>query len=122
MFKGLRTVVYKVDDLDAAKKWYGDLFGVQPYFDQPFYVGFNIGGFELGLDPSSENIERGNYAVAYWGVENAAAAVERSVGLGATLREKLQDVGEGIVVASVDDPFGNVIGIIENPHFKYAEK
>ena len=50
-FHGLRTVVYKVSDLEKAKTWYTAALGVKPYFDQPFYVGFNIGGFELGLDP-----------------------------------------------------------------------
>ena len=51
MFLGLRTVIYRVRDLAAAKAWYANAFGVQPYFDEPFYVGFDIGGYELGLHP-----------------------------------------------------------------------
>jgi catechol 2,3-dioxygenase-like lactoylglutathione lyase family enzyme len=49
----MRTVVYHVDDLTKAKEWYADLLGVEPYFDEPFYVGFNVGGYELGLDPDA---------------------------------------------------------------------
>ena len=51
MVKGIGTVIYHVPDLDRAKAWYASAFGQTPYFDQPFYVGFNIGGYELGLDP-----------------------------------------------------------------------
>ena len=51
MFLGLRTVVYKVSDLGRAKAWYTKVLGIEPYFDEPFYVGFNVGGYELGLDP-----------------------------------------------------------------------
>jgi catechol 2,3-dioxygenase-like lactoylglutathione lyase family enzyme len=54
MFKGLRTVIYHVDDIAKAKKCYSDVLGIKPYFDQPFYVGFNVGGFELGLDPNGK--------------------------------------------------------------------
>ena len=53
MFQGLRTVIYGVGDLVGAKAWYSAVLGFEPYFDQPFYVGFNVGGFELGLDPYS---------------------------------------------------------------------
>ncbi len=67
-FLGLRTVIYHAPDLEAAKTWYTRAFGVAPYFDEPFYVGFEIGGFELGLHPGSSGISVGNNAVAYWGV------------------------------------------------------
>ncbi|HJZ48594.1 MAG TPA: VOC family protein [Roseiflexaceae bacterium] len=118
MFQGLRTVIYHAPDLAAAKEWYARALGVQPYFDQPFYVGFNVAGYELGLDPDpSSATGTGNSAVAYWGVADAAAALARLVELGATDRLGVQDVGGDIRVASVLDPFGNVFGIIENPHF-----
>ena len=68
MFLGLRTVIYHAPDLDAAKKWYATAFRTKPYFDEPFYVGFEIGGFELGLDPDVSGRAVGNNAVAYWGV------------------------------------------------------
>jgi catechol 2,3-dioxygenase-like lactoylglutathione lyase family enzyme len=66
MFLGLRTVIYHAPDLAAAKAWYATAFGVRPYFDEPFYVGFEIGGFELGLDPDNKGRNVGNNAVAYW--------------------------------------------------------
>jgi predicted enzyme related to lactoylglutathione lyase len=121
MFQGLRTVIYHVDDLERAKEWYAKALGVKPYFDQPFYVGFNIGGFELGLDPDMTGVTKGSNAIAYWGVKDAAAAYKRLLDLGAKKHREVQDVGSNIKVATVTDPFGNVFGIIENPHFKFEE-
>jgi predicted enzyme related to lactoylglutathione lyase len=117
MFLGLRTVIYHVPDLAQAKAWYTAAFGVAPYFDEPFYVGFDIGGFELGLHPSTSGITVGNNAVAYWGVADIEDALRHLLERGAGLREPVQDVGGDIKVAAVADPFGNVIGIIQNPHF-----
>jgi predicted enzyme related to lactoylglutathione lyase len=117
-FLGLRTVIYPVAELAKAKAWYSDALGQKPYFDQPFYVGFNVGGFELGLDPDVSKLKRGDNAVAYWGVADAAKAVARLVKLGAKGRSPVSDVGEGIKVATLTDPFGNTLGIIENPAFK----
>ncbi len=118
MFKGLRTVIYHVDNLERAKAWYAEALEIKPYFDQPFYVGFNVGGFELGLDPDMTGVLKGNNAVAYWGVENAAASYNQLNELGAEKHSDIQEVGDGIRVATVTDPFGNVFGIIENPNFK----
>ena len=115
MIRGLRTVIYHVADLPKAKAWYAKVLEQQPYFDQPFYVGFSVGGFELGLLSDGKSGPGGT--VAYWGVPDAAAAVKRLESLGATVNEAVQDVGEGIKVAAVNDPFGNVLGVIENPHF-----
>ena len=71
---GLRTVIYRVPDLERAKAWYSAAFGVSPYFDQPYYVGYSIGGFELGLDPDlSEGGAGPGGSVAYWGVANLAS-------------------------------------------------
>jgi predicted enzyme related to lactoylglutathione lyase len=118
-FGGLRTAIYRAPDLDKAKAWYSRVLGIQPYFDQPFYVGFNVGGYELGLDPDSSSTGAGPGGVTvYWGVSDARAALERLVSLGATEQTAVQEVGEGIKVATVLDPFGNILGIIENPHFK----
>ena len=115
-FLGLRTAIYAVDDIARAKEWYSKAFGVEPYFDEPFYVGFNIGGFELGLDPNAKDHGAGG-GTAYWGVANAEEAVAKIVAAGATLSSPVSDVGGGIKVAVVTDPFGNRVGIIENPHF-----
>src|SRR5947209_243540 len=105
MIRGLRTVIYHVTDLEKAKTWYGRVLEREPYFDQPFYVGYSVGGFELGLVPDGTPGPGG--AVAYWGVEDAAAALRRLESLGAAVREPLQDVGGDIKVATVADPFGN---------------
>jgi predicted enzyme related to lactoylglutathione lyase len=134
MVKGLGTVIYRVPDLDRAKAWYSTAFQQSPYFDQPFYVGFNIAGYELGLDPDPAG-EAGTLAgsgqgpstgsgqgpgggVAYWRVAEIDAAVRHFVAAGASLVSASRDVGEGIKVATVSDPFGNRIGLIENPHFQ----
>jgi predicted enzyme related to lactoylglutathione lyase len=115
MIKGLRTVSYPVTDLARAKDWFTQAFGTAPYFDQPYYVGFAIGGFELGLVPDGTPGAAGG--VAYWAVDDIEADFARIVGLGAGVHQAIQDVGEGIQVASLTDPFGNVFGLIENPHF-----
>ncbi|WP_160154614.1 VOC family protein [Microbulbifer sp. ALW1] len=118
-FLGLRTVIYGVSNIEEAKAWYTALLEVEPYFEAECYVGFNIGGFELGLDPDARNVtSRADGVVAYWGVEDIAAQVERINGLGARQHGEIVDVGEGILMASFLDPFGNVFGLIENPHFK----
>lgn len=116
-FLGLRTLMYPAPDLEATKQWYTQAFGVEPYFDMPFYVGFNIGGYELGLDPNAPKGASGG-AQAYWGVAKIEEAMAHLISLGAAIHEDIQDVGEGIKVAVVKDPFENLIGIIENPHFQ----
>jgi predicted enzyme related to lactoylglutathione lyase len=113
MLQKLRTVIYHVADLPLAKEWYIKVTGIEPYFDEPFYVGFDINGFELGLDPSMENILPGNHSVSYWATESAKAAVEKFVALGASLVQDVTNVGGTIEVAIVADPFGNHIGFIE---------
>ena len=118
---GLRTVIYPAPDLARAKAFYAALFGVQPYFDEPFYVGFNVGGFELGLDPDVSARGPGDAGgLAYWGVERIEDALARAQAAGAVLHAPARDVGGGIKVGAVKDPFGNVIGLIENPNFKLA--
>jgi predicted enzyme related to lactoylglutathione lyase len=119
MIEGLRTVIYPVADLARAKAWYSALTGQEPYFDQPFYVGYTVGGFELGLDPNGKAApaEAGG-PVAYWGVRDIDDAYSRLRALGAGERAPIADVGDGIRVAVVTDPFGNAVGIIENPHFR----
>ncbi len=117
MILGLRTAIYHVDDLQAAKEWYTKVLGIEPYFDEPFYVGFNVGGYELGLNPDMSKVTKGNGSYTYWGVQDARAEYQRLLELGAEPSEEVQDVG-GILVATVLDAWGNVFGIIENPLFK----
>ncbi|HKP38337.1 MAG TPA: VOC family protein [Pyrinomonadaceae bacterium] len=118
MFLGLRTASYRVNDINKGKEWYSAVLGFGPYFDQPFYVGFNVAGYELGLQPvEDQGGDKAEGSVAFWGVDDAEAALQHLINLGAVVHEPVQDVGEGIKVATVKDPFGNIFGIIENPTF-----
>ncbi|MES2569654.1 MAG: VOC family protein [Verrucomicrobiota bacterium] len=113
---GLYTTIYSVDHLERAKAWYAEFLGQAPYFDQPFYVGFNVAGYELGLVPAAET--RGS--VGYWGVADIVAACADLEERGHQPFEPVTDVGGGIKVATFRDADGNVIGLIENPHFKHG--
>jgi len=115
MILGLRTAIYPTPDLAAGKKWYSEVLGREPYFDQPFYVGFSVGGFELGLLPDAQPGTGGPQPL--WGVTDIETAYERLLLLGASALEPISDVGPGIKVAAVQDPFGNRLGIIENSRF-----
>ena len=120
-FLGLRTVIYQVPDLQAARDWYASALGFPPYFDEPFYVGFNVGGYELGLIPKEENSRQSSgtgSVTAYWGVEDAQRSYNDLIAAGASAHENPQNVGGDIVVATVLDPWGNPFGIIYNPQFK----
>ena len=122
MFLGLRTVQYNIppDKMAEAKAWYTGAAGVPPYFDEPFYVGFAVGGFELGLLPDGGSPGPGG-TIAYWGTDDIDAEVKRLIALGATLDTAPTDVGGDIKVAVVIDPFGNQVGVIQNPHFSKAD-
>ena len=91
------------------------MLGLEPYFDEPFYVGFAASGFELGLIPDGEPGASG--VQVYWGTVDAAAELTRLISMGGTVHDPVQDVGGGVKVAAVRDPFGNLFGIIENPNF-----
>jgi predicted enzyme related to lactoylglutathione lyase len=115
---GLRTTIYRVSDIQKAKEWYAQFLGFQPYFDEPFYVGFNVEGFELGLQPEEGAVKTKSEGVnTYWGVEDIEATFAKLISMGATEHEKPTDVGGGIQVAMVKDPWGNLFGVIFNPHF-----
>jgi predicted enzyme related to lactoylglutathione lyase len=116
---GLRTAIYHVPDVTKAKEWYIKVLGVKPYFDETFYVGFNVGGYELGLHPSEKEAKSKEAGVTtYWGVEDVDKVYKHLIASGATVHEEPNNVGGEIVVASVKDPWGNVFGIIYNPEFK----
>jgi len=115
---GLRTTIYKVGDLDEAKAWYANAFQTQPYFDEPFYVGFNIAGYELGLLPDdTPPAGKTDNVLTYWGVDDIEREVARLLELGAGAHSAPTNVGGKIVVAAVRDPWGNAIGLIYNPDF-----
>ena len=119
LIKGLRTCIYKVSNLQEATNWYANLFNTTPYFNEPTYVGFNIAGFELGLLPDTEaNNSKTDHILTYWGVDDILFIYNKCLELGCIVHEAPNDVGDNIVVASVKDPWNNVIGFINNPHFK----
>jgi predicted enzyme related to lactoylglutathione lyase len=121
MLQGLRTAVFYVSDLAAARDWYADILGQPPYYDTPYYVGFSVGGFELGLHPDGAGRSPGSGGVSvYWGVEDVPATIKRLCEKGARAGHGPQDVGGGIVLGSVMDPFGNELGVIFNPSFRLA--
>ncbi|MEQ1902799.1 MAG: VOC family protein [Pirellulaceae bacterium] len=119
MIQGLRTVVYPAPNLAQGKDWYRSVLQIDPYFDESFYVGFSVGGFELGLVPDAEPGKVGSNV--FWGVDNIEVELDRILKLGAEIHDAIKNVGGGIQVASVYDPFGNVFGLIENPHFKIGD-
>ena len=120
MWRGMRTIIYPSTDLAKATAWYTSVVGHPPYFNEPFYVGFNVGGYELGLLPPGDE-DANNSPTTYWGVDDLRGEFDRMVSLGAKPKSAVKDVGDGILVATVVDPFGNVVGLIQNPHFKLAD-
>lgn len=115
------AVVYGVaqNRLSEAKRWYSEAFRVSPNFDEEFYVGFDIHGFGLGLKPVESMPERsGNKMICtYWRVDDIEAEFARLLELGAKTFADVSDVGGGIKVCTLKDPFGNVIGLVYNPSF-----
>jgi predicted enzyme related to lactoylglutathione lyase len=127
MLRGMTTAVYLADDLDAAKAWYTELLGREPYFNRPPYIEWRFGDYqhELGiLDrtySTAEPIDRPRPGpagvVLYWHVDDITAAVDRLTSLGAKVIEPPRDFGEGFIGASLADPFGNILGVMYNPHY-----
>jgi predicted enzyme related to lactoylglutathione lyase len=128
MFRGFATISYFADDMTAAQAWYTELLGTPPYFRRdhdgaPAYLEYRIGDFqaELGLIDSRfapHDVEHGPAGVImHWHVDDLRAALDRLLAMGATPLEDITPRGDGFVTASVTDPFGNVIGIMTNPHY-----
>lgn len=123
MLRGMATVSFWAEDLAAAKDWYAELLGIGPYFERPGYAEFRVGdyGHELGLidgryaPAGSASGPAG--AVVYWHVDDVTASFERLLSLGAREYEAPTERGGGFVTASAVDPFGNILGIMYNPHY-----
>ncbi|MEN1936265.1 VOC family protein [Paenibacillus sp. 102] len=121
--RGLTTVSFWTDDLAAAKKWYAELLGIEPYFERPGYTEFRLGDYqhELGLIDSRYapegpvNAPAG--AVVYWHVDDVTATFKKLLSMGAKEYEAPTERGEGFITASVVDPFGNILGIMYNQHY-----
>jgi predicted enzyme related to lactoylglutathione lyase len=125
-FRGLATVTFYAADHGAARKWYSELFGIAPYIDFPGYSEFRIGDYqhEIGLidasyAPGGSTIPAAG-AVIYWHVDDLQATFDTLLAMGATEYEPVTvrgDGSKGFVTASVVDPFGNILGIMTNPHY-----
>ena len=117
---GLRTTIYKVPtaELQKAKEWYAKVFRTEPYFDEPYYVGYNIGGYELGVQPEDFESPKTPNVACFWGVQNIQDQFDFFIKNGATIDEEPMNVGGEIMVATVKDPWNNLIGFIYNPDFK----
>ena len=123
MLRGFATVSFWADDLDAAKTWYRELLGIEPYFARPGYYEFRVGDYqaELGLidkryAPAGSSSGPGG-AVVYWHVDDVKATLQKIVSMGAKEYQPYTERGHGFITASVVDPFGNVLGIMHNPHY-----
>lgn len=127
MLRGLTTVRYHAADLHAAKAWYTEFLGIEPYFDRPGYTEFRLGDYqhELGIMDSRFLGELGEGqgtaapagVVTYWHVDDVSATLDRLISLGATVREPIREFGDGFIGAAVEDPFGNILGFMQNAHY-----
>ena len=116
---GLRTCIYNVSSLGEAKSWFSKAFDSKSYFDKPFYVGFNIGGFELGLLPNEgQTKDKSDGLFTYWGVEDIDKMYQKLINLEANEHEAPHIVGGEILVACVKDSWNNIMGIIYNLYFQ----
>lgn len=111
MFTGLRSIIYPSSDLEADTKFWEEITGVQPYFKEVYYVGFDINGSELGLDPNAA-AEGVTVPVTYWKVADVSEASVKILASGATVNTEAKDVG-GLLMATFKDKTGNLFGIIE---------
>ena len=114
MTSGIGTIVFPVKDLTTAKTLFGALVGAAPYADEAYYVGFRIGDQEVGLDPNGHS-QGLTGPVGYWHVEDIEKSLELLLDAGAQTQQAIRDVGGGKLVATVTDPDGNVIGLVQSP-------
>src|SRR5260370_17508037 len=124
--RGLTTVSFYGGDLAAAKEWYGEVLGIDAYFEVPGYIEFRLGDYqhELGVIDSryapTGSATGPAGAVVYWHVDDVTATLEKLVSLGAKEHQAPTDRGEGFVTASVVDPFGNILRIMYNQHYLHV--
>jgi predicted enzyme related to lactoylglutathione lyase len=114
MTEGIKTIIYPVKDIAQAKKLYSEFLGVEPYVDEPYYVGFKVGGQEIGLDPHGHS-QGLTGPVGYRDVDDIKKSLQSLLTAGAQVQQEVKDVGGGRLIASVKDADGNVIGLIQSP-------
>ena len=112
MTDGVKTIIIPVRDLAAAKALYGTVLGVEPYADEPYYVGFRVGDQEIGLDPNGHNHDMTG-PVGYCHVDDVAASLRQAVDAGWRTRQDVKDVGGGGLAAIVEDTDSNVLGLLQ---------
>lgn len=110
----VQTVLYPVSDIEKAKRLYGVLVASDPYMDEPYYVGWDADGQDVGLDPHGHR-KGMTGPIAYWHVTDIKATIADLLEAGATEKDEIRDVGGGKLVATVTDGDGNVIGILQPP-------
>jgi predicted enzyme related to lactoylglutathione lyase len=110
--RGIRTIIYPVKDIAQAKKVYSKLLGVEPYTDEPYYVGFRVGNQEIGLDPNDHNNGMTG-PIGYWHVNDIKKTLRLIPDAGAQAEQDVKDVGWGKLIASVKDADGNIIGLVQ---------
>ena len=113
MTTGLKTIVYPVKNLDRAKALFGALLEVEPYADEPYYVGYRASGQDVGLDPNGHG-KGMTGPVPYWHVDDLRGRLAALLESGAELLQDVQDVGGGRLIASVKDADGNLIGLLQD--------
>ena len=111
--QGIKTVLHPVSDLTAAKEVYTALLGVPPRNDESYYVGYEVAGQHIGLVPGGAS-QGMSAPVAYWHVPDIEAKLAEVTAAGATVKEPAHDVGGGRLVATVTDPDGNVLGLLQD--------
>jgi predicted enzyme related to lactoylglutathione lyase len=114
MTSDMRTIICPVKDLAQAKTLYGRLLGVEPVIDQPYYVQFNVGDQQVGLDPNGHS-QGMTGPVGYWPVDDIRKTLQSLLDAGAQEQQAVKDVGGGLLIAYVRDVDGNMIGLSQSP-------
>ncbi len=123
MLRGFATISFWADDVEAAKRWYTELLGIEPYFERPGYCEFRVGDSQDELGLIDSRYAPGGAAtgpagaIMYWHVDDVAAALEKLRSMGAKEYQPYTERGHGFITASVVDPFGNILGIMYNQHY-----
>lgn len=123
MLRGFATISFWADDLEAARSWYTELLGIEPYFERPGYCEFRLGDLEAELGLIDRRYAPAGSAagpagaITYWHVDDLQEALEKVLAMGAKEYQPYTERGAGFVTAAVVDPFGNILGLMYNPHY-----
>lgn len=122
--RGVATISLWATDHQKAVEWYSELLDMKPYFERPGYAEFRIGDYQTELGIIDQKYgqhmvfpDGASGAVLYWHVDDLQAIYKRVIAMGATILQKPEDRGHDFVTATVRDPFGNILGLMHNPHY-----